>query len=67
MWWECSECGGHVERARAPAHCPECGIAGGIFVPAEAGDPIGGAPEADGLCAAWLKAGLDRARETLAA
>ncbi len=27
MWWECSECGGHVERVRAPAVCRECGTA----------------------------------------
>ena len=67
MWWECSECGGHVERARAPAVCGECGTAGVIFVPVEAGDPIDADPEADSLRAAWLRAGLEQPRLTLAA
>jgi len=65
MWWECSECGGHVERTRAPALCRECGIAGGIFVPVEIDDEITGEPEADSLRAVWLRAGLERDRAAL--
>jgi hypothetical protein len=64
MWWECSECGGHVERACAPVLCHDCGMAGVIFVPVEADDPIAGAPDADNLRAIWLRAGLQQARST---
>ena len=63
MWWECSECGGIVERACAPAVCRECGTAGVIFVPVEVDDPIAGDPEADSLRAVWLRAGFEQARE----
>ncbi len=62
MWWECSECGDHVERERAPVLCRECGTAGAIFVPTEIDDPLAGDPEADGLRAVWLRAGLDQAQ-----
>ena len=65
MWWECSECGGHVERSRAPVVCRECGTAGVIFVPVD--DPIAGDPDGDSLRALWLRAGLEQARSTLAA
>jgi predicted amidophosphoribosyltransferase len=61
MWWECSECGGHIKRSRAPAVCPECGTAGVIFVPADVEDSIAGDPAADSLRAVWLKAGLEHA------
>lgn len=61
MWWECSECGGSIERARAPAQCRECGTAGVIFVPAEV-DPVTGTPATDSLRALWLEAGLEEAR-----
>jgi hypothetical protein len=67
MWWECSECGGHVERFRAPVRCRECGTAGVIFVPVDIDDPIAGDPEADSLRAAWLRAGFERAGDALAA
>ena len=67
MWWECSECGGHIERPRAPVACRECGTAGVIFVPVDMNDPIVGDPEADSLRAVWLRAGLEQARSTLAA
>lgn len=67
MWWECSECGGHIERHRAPAQCGECGTAGTIFVPIDIDDPIAGDPEADSLRAVWLRAGLDQARSSAAA
>ncbi len=67
MWWECSECGGHVERWRAPVVCSECGTAGVIFVRVDLNDPNEGAPEADGLRAVWLRAGLEQDRSTLAA
>jgi hypothetical protein len=63
MWWECSECGGQVERARAPALCRECGTAG-VSVPLHGDGAIAGDPEADSLRAIWLRAGLDLARET---
>ncbi len=62
MWWECSECGGHVERVRAPAVCRECGTAGVIFVPVDVDDPVTGDSEADSLRAVWLRAGLEQAR-----
>ena len=65
MWWECSECGGHVERTRAPALCRECGIAGAIFVPVELDEEITGEPEADSLRAVWLRAGLQQDRPAL--
>jgi hypothetical protein len=67
MWWECSECGGHVEKTRAPVACGECGTAGVIFVPAEAGDPVYADPEVDSLRAVWLRAGLEQPRLTTAA
>jgi hypothetical protein len=60
MWWECSECGGHVERSRAPVQCRECGTAGAIFVPVDAA--IAGEPDADSLRAVWLRAGLEQTR-----
>ena len=61
MWWECSECGGHVERFRAPVLCHECGTAGVIFVPVATGDPSAGDPELDSLRGVWLRAGLEQA------
>lgn len=67
MWWECSECGGYIERDRAPAVCRTCGTAGVIFVPVGVDEPIAGDPETDGLRAAWLRAGLEQARATLGA
>ena len=42
MWFECSECGGYVHRASAPAVCPECGVAGAIFMPADPDDVTSG-------------------------
>jgi hypothetical protein len=65
MWWECSECGGHVERSRAPVQCCDCGTAGVIFVPVD--DATASDPEAESLRAIWLRAGLERARNGLAA
>jgi hypothetical protein len=62
MWWECSECGGHVERARAPVACGECRTAVVNFVPVDIDSSIGGDPEADSLRAVWLRAGLDQTR-----
>lgn len=67
MWWECSECGGHVERHRAPVQCHECGMAGVIFVPVDIDDPIVGSPEADSFRAVWLRAGLKQVRDALVA
>jgi hypothetical protein len=60
MWWECSECGEHVERARAPVACDECGTAGVIFVPVDLDDPITADPGAENLRAVWLRAGLEQ-------
>jgi hypothetical protein len=67
MLWECSECRGYVKRSRAPAVCRECGTAGVIFVPVDIGDPFAGDPEADSLRAVWLRAGMEQARDSLAA
>lgn len=61
MWWECSECGGQVERARAPALCRECGTAGVIFVRADDDDAVD-RPPPDGLLAEWLRFGLEQRR-----
>jgi len=66
MWWECSECGDHVEGSHAPAVCRECGTAGVIFVSVDMNEPLVGDPEADSLRAVWLRAGLAQARATLA-
>ena len=60
MWWECSECGGCIERDRAPVLCRECGTAGVIFV------QIDGDPDADSLREVWLRAGQEQAQWTLA-
>jgi hypothetical protein len=38
-------------------------MAGVIFVLLDIDDPIAGDPEADGLRAAWLRAGLEQARD----
>lgn len=67
MWWECSECGGHIERDRAPSLCQECGTAGVIFVPADVDDPVTGGPDANGMRAVWLNAGFERPPLTPAA
>jgi len=67
MWWECSECGGYIERTRAPALCHECGTAGVIFVPAEVADPSATDPDVDSLRTAWLRAGVEQDRPMLAA
>jgi len=67
MWWECSECGGHIERARAPVVCGECGMAGVIFVPVELAHPIAGDPDADSMRAVWLRAGWEQSRMGLGA
>jgi hypothetical protein len=55
MWWECSECGGCIERYRAPLVCPECGLAGTAFVAAEG--PMADFAEIDDPRAHWLLAG----------
>lgn len=56
MYWECSECGGHVEKERRPRCCPNCGTAGVIFV--EAAKEIEGEGFADSARAAWLELGM---------
>jgi len=65
MWWECSECGGHVEHARAPVTCRECGMAGILFLPVDIEDPMAGEPDADSIRAVWLRAGLEQAPRDL--
>ncbi|HEY2511196.1 MAG TPA: hypothetical protein VGI39_10080 [Polyangiaceae bacterium] len=64
MWWECSECGGHVERPRVPVRCGDCGTAGVIFVRVDRDEPIAGELDADGFRAVWLRAGLEQERPT---
>jgi hypothetical protein len=61
MWWECSECGGLIERRRPPVKCRHCGTAGVYFVPADVREPseYGDAEE---LRSGWLARGLERAR-----
>ena len=59
MFWECSECEGRVERRRAPAVCPACGIAGAVFVRAEAG--LETDPTSSSMREAWLRAGFNAA------
>jgi hypothetical protein len=54
MIWECSECGGQVERARPPVVCRECGTAGVIHVPVKHA-----AEHDESLREAWLRAGMD--------
>ena len=49
MWFECSECGGHINRPTAPIVCPECGMAGVIFMPADPDDVNAGQSAGDGL------------------
>jgi hypothetical protein len=59
MWFECSECGGHVNRPCAPAVCPECGVAGAIFTSADPDELPAADSDGDGLRALWLRAGLE--------
>jgi hypothetical protein len=63
MFWECSECGGRLERRRPPAVCKDCGIAGVLFVPAELG--LEAEPSYPSMREAWLRAGFDYGRAAL--
>jgi hypothetical protein len=63
MFWECSECGGRVDRRRPPALCGHCGMAGVLFVPAEMG--LEADPGVPSMREAWLQAGLDYPRAAL--
>lgn len=56
MRWECTECGGLVERHDRPTVCPFCGIGGAIFVPAGT-DPEDGVLDGS-FREAWLDYGL---------
>jgi len=60
MWFECGECGGHVHSASAPTVCPECGVAGGIFLAADPDDVLDGESANNDLRAVWLRAGLEK-------
>jgi hypothetical protein len=60
MWFECSECGGHVHRPAAPMVCPECGTAGAIFTRADPEDLAAADSDGDGLRASWLRVGLEQ-------
>jgi predicted nucleic acid-binding Zn-ribbon protein len=61
MWWECSECGIEISRGFRPLRCPECGVAGHLFVPAERDED--GAPSTCSRRDLWLLAGIDRAAD----
>ena len=60
MWFECSECGGHVHGPSAPTVGPECGVAGGIFLAADPDDVLDGESANNDLRAVWLRAGLEK-------
>jgi len=60
MWFECSECGGHVHRQAAPVVCPECGVAGAIFMPADPEDLTAEDSAGDRLRESWLRIGLEQ-------
>ncbi len=60
MWFECSECGGHVLGQAAPVVCPECGVAGAIIRSADPDDLAARDSDGDGLRASWWRAGLER-------
>ena len=60
MWFECSECGGHVHRPAAPTVCPECGMAGAIFTRPDPEDLTVGDSDGDGLRASWLRVGFEQ-------
>lgn len=60
MWFECSECGGHVHGACAPVVCPECGVAGAIVLPADPTDLTDADSGGDGSRASWLRFGLEQ-------
>jgi hypothetical protein len=62
MWWECSECGGIVQRPDGPAVCPECGTAGAIFVPADPEDTIGADADGGGTASGLATGGPGAAR-----
>ncbi len=58
MWWECSECGGALHGEHAPSVCRICGRASARFVE-NRGDDY---DDVDSVRAAWLRAGVERAR-----
>lgn len=58
MVWECSECGANLKRRRPPAVCPECGLAGAVFLPADPDEQLDGGA----LRAGWWQAGFDAQR-----
>lgn len=60
MWFECSECGGHINRHAAPVVCPECGVAGAIFLPADPDELNAGDWEGQRARRTWLRAGFER-------
>jgi rubrerythrin len=57
MWWECSECGGLLERVCAPEVCDECGTASGLFAEAATLEAF----DDDDRRAAWMRIGFERA------
>jgi hypothetical protein len=61
MWWECSECGIEIAREARPLRCPECGVAGQPFVPAERDED--GVPSTCSRRDLWLLAGIDGAAD----
>ena len=67
MHWECTECGGYTRKERAPSRCRHCGMAGVFFVPVSIKEPLAADPEADGLRAVWLRAGVGQDHAVLQA
>ena len=43
-----------------PRVCPECGVAGAIFMPADPDDLMTGDSDGDGLRASWLRTGIEK-------
>jgi hypothetical protein len=62
MCWECSECGGQVERPRPPAVCRECGRPA-LFVRVD--EPGTGSLEGGALRTAWVSLGMERGEPRL--
>ena len=61
MRWECTECGGEIQRASKPRACFECGTAA-LFVRAREAAP-GAQLEPQDLRESWLELGLHWAAE----
>jgi hypothetical protein len=49
-----------AHRASPPAMCPECGVAGAVYMPADPDDLSGGDSDGDGLRTTWLRGGIEQ-------